>query len=852
MLKNRIPNTDLILNTSISSKDYSSDRDFYNNRLLNFTKNNVINGVIDSEIYEYQPEQISEINFNLFFLRYLQANEFSEMRKYTELDFDKQYDKTRQVLGLIDRNGIVLDKAINNVFETRQSNGLREAPVLAERTVSRFQELKQKPYYVRDIVGESFLKKPIKSGIPIFYNTFTLPFWDSKDKWINEPLLYTNKPYFYNSFLLMEFYDSPSNFTQNRIQSIPIFVNSRYNITEKNRTNNFHYERPCFKLQNGSEGFSFFFLNNYITNEFYVRYSFWDALNAKKILLLPSTDLDLNKKWIQDPNNFNQNNRYLKYVLDYENKTYKIYEFNPVTKEFDSERSNFDLYELEFDSYYKNKIAINEPPINSKSVIPPQQKLSNPFTFSVKNLYTNNFVGDGSGKVTPLTSSEINSLNTFLGGNTKPFIEKFNNYNSNINLSALGALPKKTITIPVIDREVEGFNVLLKAFTFKNNDNITWTIRGFEFKDIEILIDGVKLNDIFYNQRESLWNEKPNFKVCETIGLVRGTFDTSSISQSSSNFTKKIIEKYIEDSDIFKKFLNIIERDRYNNVTIASNDSYGEYEGTGYIDTDMAIPTFLDKCFRILKVRYRPGQIKTKYYGDYAVKPPSSGTGNGTVDRAFSEIYYYIDTLVQNYINLKKTNYNLFLELKNDIIGLLDYYYYNRTDYGNIVYDTVTNINTVVSPKDNPELIEEYFGIASLKKMEPYLTSINNITLNALALKLDAKPGDDAYGLFNKIRNYTFTLFAIQSGDKFMVKNERNKVEVYFNIGEYIKGAFTQTSEILIKGRLRMSIIDGSGNIKNIVIPIKSRIKPKQKNNSVPPLSTQTLSQVQNSINSLT
>jgi hypothetical protein len=831
MLKNRIPNSDLILNTNIVSEEFSSDRDFYNNKLLNFTRNNVINGITDSEIYEYQPEQITEINFNLFFLRYVQTNEFFELRKYTELDFDTQYNKTREILGLINSNGIEIDKAINNVFETRQSNGLRESPVLVERTLTKLQELKQKPYYVRDIVGESFLKKPIKSGVPIFYNTFTLPFWESKDKWVNEPLLYTNKPYFYNSFLLMEFYDSPSNFSQNRIQSIPIFVNNRYNITEKNRTNNFHYERPCFNLKNGSEGFSFFFLNNYVTNEFYVRYSFWDALNAKKIPLLPSTDLDLNKKWIQDSNDFNQNNRYLKYVLDYENKTYKIYEYNPITKDFDSERSNFDLYELEFDSYYKNKVVPNKKPINSKATAV-QQSLSNPFTFTIKNLYTNNFIGSGNQKLTSLSESEINSFETFLGNQTKDYIRNFNSYVTNLNFSVLGSLPKKTINIPVINKNVEGFNVLLKEFNVKNNDNITWVVRALEFKDIEISIDGVKLKNVFYNQRETLWNETTKIKMCEAIGLLYDSFSTS--SNSSVTFTKKIIEKYVEDANIFRALLNSIEQDRYNNVTLGSrdNDEYGQNN----TDTYMATPTFLTKCFSKLGVNYFPGHTKTRYYGGYAKRQ------NNTIDYSHSEIYYYIDRLVENYTKLKTSNYSKFLELKNDIISLIEDIFKNTSDLGNIVYLLITSINNILIPKDNPELINDYFGILASKKIASAAASVNNITPNSLSINLDTSPFGDT------VRDYTFTLFAVQKGDKFMVKNETNRVEVYFNIGEKIKGGFETTTEITIKGRLRMSIIDGSGNIKNIAIPIKSTIKPKQKNNSVPSLSSQSLSQVQKSI----
>ena len=50
MLKNITPNTDLVINTLISSEDYSSDRDFFNKKILDFTTNNVVNNISDSEI----------------------------------------------------------------------------------------------------------------------------------------------------------------------------------------------------------------------------------------------------------------------------------------------------------------------------------------------------------------------------------------------------------------------------------------------------------------------------------------------------------------------------------------------------------------------------------------------------------------------------------------------------------------------------------------------------------------------------------------------------------------------------------------------------------------------------------
>ena len=806
MLKSRIPTGDIVLRTDVFTEDFSSDRDFYNQKLLNFSTNSVINGVIDSEIYEYKPELTNELNFNIFFLRYVQNNEYNDLKNYIELGFQTQYNNSKLKFGLINISGIEIPKAFNNVYETRQSNGLRETPVLVERALTKLQELKQKPYFVRDLVGESTLKKPIKSGIPVFYNSFTLPYWDNKDKWINETLLYTNKPYFYNSFLLMEFYDSPSNVTQNRVQSIPIFVNNRYNITEKNVSKNFNYERPCFKLSNGVEGYSFFFLENYITNEFYVRYSFWDALNGKKIPLLPSSNLNLEKKWLQNPDNFNQNTRYLKYVLDYDNRTYKIYEYNTITKEFDTERTNFDLYELEFDPYYKNKAVPNQVPVDSRTSVAPTE-LANPFTFSVKNLYTNNYVGDSSVKYSQLTQQQINNSDNFLDI-TKSFIETFNTYIGNINTDVFGDLPKKEMILPVVNRKITGYQILLKSFLLKNNDTTTWNIRNVEFKDIKLQINGVNVENTYYNQRQSLWNENPSFRVSEAITMLSSVGGLYNFSYGTFNFTKEVVYTYLDDSSVFRNLLNLIERERF----------YMRYT---YIYSDVKIiPVFLDKCFATLKVRYNQGHIKTKNYLGNAIIP-----NRKKLDYEHSEIYNYINQLVEAYTKLKTTNISEFNNIKNMAISLLETYMVEQQDYYGICKGVVNYISGVLTPKDNQELVNKYVSLVSKKDVtaDDKNKIEKNITQNSLPLLLDKTVSELGY----EPRDYVFETFTIQNGDKFIIPGESNKIDFYFNIGEKVKFIASNSSEIIVRGKLRLSIINNSGEIKNIVIPIKSTIKTK-------------------------
>lgn len=815
MLKSRIPDSDIILRTNIHSEDFSSDRNFYNEKLLNFTTNSVINSVIDSEVYEYKPDSVDKINFNIFFLRYIQNNEFDEIKNYMEPEFQTQYNDSKLKFGLISSEEGQTSLSFNNVFETRQSNGLREAPILLEKNLTKIQELLQKPYIVRDIIGESTLKKPTRSGIPVFYNSFTFPFWDGKDRWLRDNLLYTNKVYFYNSFLFLEFYDSPLTVTQNRVQSIPIFINNRYNITEKNITKNFNYERPSFNLTNGVDGYSFFFLNNYNINEFYVRFSFWDALNGKKIPLIPSSNINPNKKWLQNPDTFNQNTRYLKYVLDYNTKTYKIYEYNTITNTFDTERFDFDLYELEFDSYYKNRSIPNQPPIDSRTQ-KKQQQPKNPLNFSIKNLHLNSYVGNNTNKYKQLSQQEINDSENFLNL-TRKIIQTFNTYIGNINTDIFGDLPSKDMTLPVINRKITGNQIELKSFLLKNDDNITWTIRNIELRDINLSINGLNINNTYYNQRQSLWNEKPGFRLSEAITMISAlTNDSYRLSYNTMDFTKEVIYEYLGDSIIFKKFLSLVQKERY--ILIEKNNAERSKAN--------AITSFLDMLFRVLDVKYDTRHRRSRGYISYSYNPKT-----GERDTKFSEIYYYIDELGEKYMELKTNNLEKFNSIRFDILSTLARYKNEAGDEHNICFDLIRYIESLITPKDNEHLVEKYIELVSRKNITSTDKTIieQKINQNTLSLILD-KPVSE---LGFEPRDYTLQTFIIQNGDKFLSPGETNKIEFYFNIGEKINFFISLFSEIVISGRLRVSIVNNSGVIKNIVIPIKSKISTKKQQGDI-------------------
>jgi hypothetical protein len=131
MLTTKILGNDINVNSFISSQDYSSDRDHYNNKLLNLGTLSVINSINDSEVYEYKPDAIGELNFNIFFLKYMQENMINEITPYIESDFTSQVTKTKIAFGLIDANNNTLQHAFNSVFEVRQpGTNLREPALI--------------------------------------------------------------------------------------------------------------------------------------------------------------------------------------------------------------------------------------------------------------------------------------------------------------------------------------------------------------------------------------------------------------------------------------------------------------------------------------------------------------------------------------------------------------------------------------------------------------------------------------------------------------------------------------------------------------------------------------------------
>jgi len=490
MLKLKLNSDDIFINHQFTSEEHSTDRLYYNEKLLKLGSDVVINDIVDAEVDEFKPFY-DVINFNLFFLRYFTNSEINEFSNFVEPEFNKHVFNTRLAFGLINANGNPLPKIVNNPFEHRQENQILAPELRSEAGLSRFNQLKNKPYPVNDIIGASLVKKPKQAGLPIYYNSYSLPIWEQKEKWFRDPLLYSNKAFFNNSFLLLEVYDSPNNLTQNRLFSIPIFTNPRYNYFEKIKNTNVLIPRPSFHLKDGDEGYSFLFLRKYFVNDFYVKFSYWDSLNNRKIQLLPSatnnytiTNEELSqepisnqsikvdkRKWFQNLNTFNQESRYIKYSVDYNNKTYKMFDYDYTTNTYANERSSFDFYELIFDDFWVKTPVVNDKPINAASPIL-SAPISNPFIFNIKNI--------------DLQIKE----------------------NSNFGIKRLVNLPFANINTQ--------FKENLTNFTIQNIDNDAYVVERIDLRNMQLITGNFQKSGELYRSYSDSWeviNKKKSTEV---------------------------------------------------------------------------------------------------------------------------------------------------------------------------------------------------------------------------------------------------------------------------------------------------------------------------------------------------
>lgn len=218
----------------------------------------------------------------------------------------------------------------------------------------------------------------LESKYPTFWNSFGYPFYTQKQTWYepntdgtpSSQLLtkrFDNQPYLYNSFIKMNFYTSPYSATQESLFQNVIYVNPRWCQLEGD--SNGYWHRPTFNLNETTDGYYMYWLNNYNIDTFYVSFQFWDALNGRMINLLPSHPYESDKHWVQSVNTgFDSRMLYAEYKVNYSSKKYTIRIFDKESKKWVVKPNNILLYELVFDDAFSAKnplISVNNGVVNA-------------------------------------------------------------------------------------------------------------------------------------------------------------------------------------------------------------------------------------------------------------------------------------------------------------------------------------------------------------------------------------------------------------------------------------------------------------------------------------------------------
>ena len=167
-------NNNLNLNIELYNNDVPCDDTFYYNQLLTKATGSVINQPFDSELFEYKPNT-GNINYFIYFLDFKDMSFNQDVVNNIEPSFSSYLSTAYSIL-----NG-----GTNNLspFDFKQNNN----HALPETHLDSFKDVKSvvqdKPYVVTDYIGEYQKIKPIKAGLPLFYNTFTFPFSKQLDGW---------------------------------------------------------------------------------------------------------------------------------------------------------------------------------------------------------------------------------------------------------------------------------------------------------------------------------------------------------------------------------------------------------------------------------------------------------------------------------------------------------------------------------------------------------------------------------------------------------------------------------------------------------------------------------------------
>jgi hypothetical protein len=806
MLKVRVNENDKNFNNLVLSEDYSSDRDFYNNKLLNLTSNNVINNITDTEVVEFKPERTQIINYNLFFLRYLQTEEYAKILPYIETNFKEHYNNTKIELGLLNANGTIPDVAFNSYLDIRQDNLLRAPAQEADLNKLNKTVLKDTGMAVFNETIQANLKKPVRAGIPVFYNSFTIPFWDNSNDWKDNSLLYKNKPYHYNSLLLMEVFDSPDNIKQQRLISIPIFVNQRYNLNEKPSGYNILVERPSFELTNGCDGFSLFFLNTSIYTDLYVKFSFWDALNAKKITLIPSSSTEIEKKWFQKSSTFKQESLYVKFTLNYSKKTYRMTEYDYSSNRYDLVRSNFDLYEFAFDQYFEGFNVVNRKPVDATLPQPVTPPL-NPFKFTINNIIRDLYYKVDNANINPnIFNLTYDEKDTFLDG-TGGLVSVYNDYVNSIyskNITFF-CFNQNTITLPVINKTYKGYSNNILDFKIKNTDTSSWKVTTIDFADMVLgldnsIISGKTVTNTIY--KDQILSEALTVIDNSVLDAEINSFlkPPDNVNIETPNNVWALSRNLFFEVDVFEQIINNTEIVVYE--TEIERILYGYYNPT------------LSKLVNLMDVQFNEKtdtneELKIYLLNEYDVIKKTNITKYRQI---IDEITYILETDTLDVYRTKVLKY------VNDNFTSANYPRY-LTSYLNLIYKNNNDFN-LADAKILSELDTE---LVKLKANEGF-TLLDGFFENYRDLSFffrgrSKNVGTEGNLKIFDVRDYVFDTILTVTGNKNVAVNGELSFSLKYLIGYKILQGMLNTKKITIKGKIKIGIENGESN-KYLFVPI--------------------------------
>lgn len=764
-----INNNDLKFKINLNNVDAPSDDSFYYNRLLVNAGASVINQPFDSELFEFKPNS-NKLNYLIYFLDFKDMNFNQDVVNNIEPVFSTYLDNS--ITTLTGGNDL-------SPYDFKQNN----SHPLPETHMNYFKDIKsivqEKPYVVTDFIGEASKLKPIKQGVPLFYNTFTFPYSSKIDSWINTYNKFSDKSFLFNSFLLIDIYTSTDPLTQQKIMSIPVFVTDRYMLQEQS-VNGIKQLRPVFTLTEGVEGYSIFFLQTFGTDTLYVKYSFWDALNGIKIPLIPSSINTSYKKGIQSVSDYNKNNDYLMFKLNFINKKYDIYEFNIITNSFDIQAYDFDLYQLFHDDYWAGKTIPNIRPI----------ALQEPSTFIVNfntkiDLMINktSIIKETNISKNFIDNTVINNFfdiryNTDKGKYIKNFLKRYTN---NL-ISVKDKLNFKDVLIYTdnnnVDVKTNAHQEFIDTITITNNNNDTVSLYNIFLSDVV-----VTHNPIYSS------NPVGNMVVSNTkqINNIYNSYKTPSLSP----IQKIIVENYSSYGDlglintehtVLKEFYQT-----YGDAFTLKNSNAAKYNIIEGIDFNMSDPNSLGSYIRDKYINITPRFYKDDINSYYKIIENNSNTNTKLKELKFVNL----SPELQNERLLTKFGFDL-----NNI----ETYLSKDIDFDNneINYLTPDDINVL------------------LNAIKPN-SSLSNSNISKQINKND-------YPI--NLRDCMIGLNVTCSKDSFFLKrNESIDININFLMGiVYAAYAYNHNDSIEIVANLKITLSDTYSNRKIYTIPIKYKI----------------------------